>query len=147
MMEGKNTQHYLVLQVCRDDPWRRPPFTLVAGPFESDQALAEQKRLWEQEGRWAVLQEIGNAFYLPFAPPLPACTCSEQHPDPACLFGPYLFKRATDLEALVQHQGFLSLSADLQDQVQRQQDGWLKKYRQHVLLQNEITTRPTRKKL
>jgi hypothetical protein len=137
-MIKEKEQHYLVLQVHNPrGAWRRPTFIIAAGPCSLDRARAERQRLWKQEGRWAMIQEIGNAFYLPLASPLPACTCSEQTPDPRCIFGPYLFQRAKDLEALAQHRGFVSLSADLQDQVRRQQEGWSGKYMQHLLLQKE----------
>jgi hypothetical protein len=124
---------YVVFHIHRSEQGR-PTYTLVAGPGNLEQALAACERLWEQEGQWAVIRAIENAFYLPLTSPW-RCTCCESMPDSTCLFGPYLFQYARDLEMLVQHQGFLFLSTDLQDRIRQEQAGWSAKYGQHVLQQ------------
>lgn len=117
--EGKT--QYVVFQIHRSEQGR-PTYTLVAGPGDLEQALAACERLWEQEGQWVGIRAIEHAFHLPLTSPR-HCICRENMPDPTCLFGPYLFQHAKDLEALVLHQGFLSLSTDLQDRIRQEQRG------------------------
>jgi hypothetical protein len=132
MSENKQ---YLVYQAQRHyigEVYLSTTHVIVTGPIANDaEANAEAKRRWRRDQRCYV-REIGDTTGLTPGPE-PACRCREHDPDPDCLFGPYLCRRANDIEDLMAHPGFAFLTAGIQNAIVQQYKAWQRKYLLHLL--------------
>ncbi len=132
MSENKQ---YLVYQAQRHyigEMYLSTTHVIVAGPIESGaEANAEAKRMWKRDQRCYV-REIGDINGLT-AGPEPACSCHTHAPDPNCLFGPFLCRRASDIEGLLLSPGFAFLTAGVQNAIVQQYKAWQRKYLLHLL--------------